>query len=141
MTTISVLTLINQFMIGFFFFISGIHKVFNAERNTALEKVLETCEIPYPKYTKWWVATWEAVAGLGLVAVMLAEKQSSVVFLFAPALIIICLVAICTDGCRQVESWKPLNILDRINCFLYLPETYMMIILGEVWTMRFLEWY
>jgi uncharacterized membrane protein YphA (DoxX/SURF4 family) len=113
---------------GFFFVASGFHKIFNATRHQTLVDTLKACNIPCVPFFAWFVPVVELLAGLGVMFGFLTP-------LSALGLLIICLVALATDGIPKIKDWAPLDWADWIDDILYLPETLYVILLGLIITM------
>jgi uncharacterized membrane protein YphA (DoxX/SURF4 family) len=65
---------------------------------------------------QWWVPAVEFTAGGAVVIGFLAP-------LAALGLIVIMLVAMATSGRQRIKAYKPIDEADRIDDWLYLPET------------------
>ena len=77
---------------------------------------------------QWWVPLVEFTAGGAVLIGLLAP-------LAALGLLVIILVAIATSGRQRIELYKPIDESDRIDDWLYLPETlyaFMLIIVVSV---------
>ncbi len=116
---------LNRVAVGMFFLFSGYHKLFNAQRHGVLLNELEALHIPAVRVNQWWVPTVECSAG-----------GAVVIGLFAPlaafGLLIIILVANMTSGRQRIRAYKPIDRADRIDNWLYLPETlyaFMLIVI------------
>ena len=107
---------LNRAAVGTFFVISGHHKLFNAERHHMLVSELEALHIPAVGINQWWVPTIEFSAGAAVLVGLLTP-------LAALGLLVIILVASVTSGRQRVKSYKPIDKADRIDDWLYLPET------------------
>jgi putative oxidoreductase len=107
---------LNRAAVGAFFMLSGYHKLFNAPRHRALVDELKALGIPALGFNQWWVPTVEFTAGGGVLIGFLAP-------LAALGLLVIILVAIATSGRRRIKLYKPIDEADRIDDWLYLPET------------------
>jgi uncharacterized membrane protein YphA (DoxX/SURF4 family) len=101
--------------IGAFFLISGYHKLFNRGRHAEMVTTLQNCGVHFVGVMQWFVPSIEFLGGASLVAGLIAP-------LGALGLIVICLVATCTDGIRRVVGWHPIDRADYIGDILYLPE-------------------
>ncbi len=116
-----------QFMLrvgaGSFFAISGYHKLFNTERHATLVTTLKACSVPCIKAMQWFVPSVEFFGGAAVTVGFLAP-------LAAAGLIIICLVATCTDGLKRIKAWKPIDRADYVDDIEYLPEVIYMLILA-----------
>lgn len=107
---------LNRVAVGTFFVISGHHKLFNAQRHHMLVDELEALHIPAIGINQWWVPIIEFSAG-GAVLIGLLTP------LAALGLLVIILVASLTSGRQRIKSYKPIDRADRIDDWLYLPET------------------
>jgi uncharacterized membrane protein YphA (DoxX/SURF4 family) len=107
---------LNRAAVGKFFMISGYHKLFNAQRRRMMVNELEALHIPAVGINQWWVPTIEFSAG-GAVLVGLLTP------LAALGLLVIILVASVTSGRQRIKAYKPIDKADRIDDWLYLPET------------------
>ena len=107
---------LNRVAVGAFFVLSGYHKLFNAPRHRALVDELKALGIPAVGFNQWWVPTVEFTAGGGVLIGFLAP-------LAALGLLVIILVAMATSGRQRIKVYKPIDEADRIDDWLYLPET------------------
>jgi putative oxidoreductase len=107
---------LNRIAVGAFFMLSGYHKLFNAERHRAMVDELKALGVPAAAFNQWWVPLVEFAAGVGVVIGLLAP-------LAALGLLVIILVAIATSGRQRIKLYKPIDESDRIDDWLYLPET------------------
>jgi len=110
-----VLTL-NRIAVGAFFMLSGYHKLFNAERHRLFVDELKGLGVHAVGFNQWWVPLVEFTAGGGVLIGLLAP-------LAALGLLVIILVAIATSGRQRIKLYKPIDEADRIDDWLYLPET------------------
>jgi uncharacterized membrane protein YphA (DoxX/SURF4 family) len=99
-----------------FFMFSGYQKLFSAQRHRILVKELEALHIPPIRINQWWVPTVEFTAGGGVFIGLVAP-------LAALGLLVIILVASATSGRQRIKVYKPIDEADRIDDWLYLPET------------------
>lgn len=113
---------INRMAVGTFFAISGWHKLVVPARHAALVHTLRESRIPLLKFNEWWVPTVELVAGAAVALGVYAPVAA--LFLLA-----ICLVACFVDGVKRVEQYAPINAADRVDDWLYLPETLYAVML------------
>ena len=67
-------------------------------------------------FNQWWVPFVEFTAGGGVLIGLLAP-------LAALGLLVIILVAMVTTGRQRIKLYKPIDEADRIDDWLYLPET------------------
>jgi putative oxidoreductase len=118
---------LNRVALGLFFSFSGYHKLFNAQRHAALVSTLEACGVPAIWFNQWWVPSVEFFGGLALVSGILSPFASL-------GLMVICLVAIKTDGMKRVRAFNPIDRADWCDDVLYLPEVLYLIGLVTVVT-------
>ena len=107
---------LNRIAVGAFFMLSGYHKLFNAERRRTFIDELKGLGVPALGFNQWWVPLVEFSAGGGVLIGLLAP-------LAALGLLVIILIAIATSGRQRIELYKPIDEADRIDDWLYLPET------------------
>jgi putative oxidoreductase len=115
---------LNRIAVGAFFMLSGYHKLFNAERHRVFADELKTLGVPALGFNQWWAPLVEFAAGGAVVIGLLAP-------LAALGLLVIILVAIVRSGRQRIKLYKPIDEADRIDDWLYLPETlyaFMLII-------------
>ena len=67
-------------------------------------------------FNQWWVPLVEFTAGGALVVGLLAP-------LAALGLLVVILIASATSGRQRLKLFKPIDEADRIDDWLYLPET------------------
>jgi uncharacterized membrane protein YphA (DoxX/SURF4 family) len=72
--------------------------------------------IPAVRISQWWVPTIEFTAGSAVFIGLLAP-------LAALGLVVIILVASATSGRQRIKAYKPIDEADRIDDWLYPPET------------------
>jgi uncharacterized membrane protein YphA (DoxX/SURF4 family) len=108
--------LLNRIAVGAFFMLSGYHKLFNVERHRVFADELKALRIPALAINSWWVPLVECSAGSAVVVGLFAP-------LAALGLIVIILIANATTGRQRIRSYKPIDEADRIDDWLYLPET------------------
>ena len=116
---------LNRIAIGAFFMLSGYHKLFNAERHRSIVDELRALGVPAVGFNQWWVPSIEFAAGGAVLIGLLAP-------LAALGLLVIILVAVATSGRQRIKLYKPADEADRIDDWLYLPETlyaFMLIII------------
>jgi uncharacterized membrane protein YphA (DoxX/SURF4 family) len=107
---------LNRVAVGMFFMFSGYHKLFNAERHRALADQLKELGVHAVGFNQWWVPTVEFTAGAAVVIGFLAP-------LAALGLLVVILVAIVRSGPQRINAYKPIDRADRIDDWLYVPET------------------
>src|ERR1700733_6459524 len=108
--------LLNRVGVGTFFAFSGYHKLFNMHRHRLFVDELTGLRVPGVRFNQWWVPVVEFLAGVAVVVGLLAP-------LAALGLLIIILVAMATSGRQRLAGYKPIDEADRIDDWLYLPET------------------
>jgi uncharacterized membrane protein YphA (DoxX/SURF4 family) len=108
--------LLNRVAVGTFFMFSGYHKLFNAQRHRMLVDELRGLHIHALAINAWWVPFVEFSAGAAVVIGLFAP-------LAALGLIVLILVANVTSGRQRIKSYQPIDAADRIDDWLYLPET------------------
>jgi len=107
---------LNRVAVGMFFMFSGYHKLFNAERHRVFADELKSLHVPAVGINQWRVPFVEFSAGGAVVIGLVAP-------LAALGLLVIVLVASATSGRERIKAFKPLDRADRIDDWLYLPET------------------
>ena len=107
---------LNRVAVGMFFMFSGYHKLFNAERHRVFAEELRSLHVHAVGINQWWVPLVEFFAGGAVVIGLVAP-------LAALGLLFIILVAIATTGRERIKAFNPIDKADRIDDWLYLPET------------------
>jgi putative oxidoreductase len=107
---------LNRIAVGAFFMLSGYHKLFNADRHRTFADELKALGVPAVGFNQWWVPLVEFTAGGALVVGLLAP-------LAALGLLVVILIASATSGRQRLKLFKPIDEADRIDDWLYLPET------------------
>ena len=113
---------LNRVAVGMFFMFSGYHKLFNKERHRLFADELRTLHVHAVRINQWWVPLVEFSAGGAVVIGLIAP-------LAAFGLLIIILVAIATTGQERIKAYNPIDKADRIDDWLYLPETLYAVML------------
>ena len=113
---------LNRIVVGAFFMLSGYHKLFNADRHRVFVDELKALGVPALGINQWWVPTVEFTAGGAVLIGLLAP-------LAALGLFVIILVAIATSGRQRIKLYKVIDRADRIDDWLYLPETLYAVML------------
>ncbi|WP_051469690.1 DoxX family protein [Chelativorans sp. J32] len=113
---------LNRVAIGVFFGLCGYHKLFNAQRHASLVEELKRCGIPWIGFNQWWVPLVEFSGGAAITIGLLTP-------LAALGLLVIIIVAVATTGSQRVKIYKPIDEADRLDDWLYLPETLYAIML------------
>ena len=105
-----------RFALGSFFVLSGLHKLRNKERHKTFVETLRALGIPRIGILQWFVPGVEFFGGLGVAFGFLTP-------LAALGLLVICSVALLTNSPTVVASYKPIDPGDRVDDWLYQPET------------------
>jgi uncharacterized membrane protein YphA (DoxX/SURF4 family) len=113
---------LNRVAVGMFFMFSGYHKLFNMERHRLFADELRTLHVHAVRINQWWVPLVEFSAGGAVVIGLIAP-------LAAFGLLVIILVAIATTGQERIKAYNPIDRADRIDDWLYLPETLYAVML------------
>ena len=113
---------LNRVAVGLFFLFSGYHKLFNAERHRLFADELRSLHVHAVGINQWWVPLIEFSAGGAVVIGLVAP-------LAALGLLVIILVASATSGRDRIKAFKPIDRADRIDDWLYLPETLYAVML------------
>jgi putative oxidoreductase len=116
---------LNRIAVGAFFMLSGYHKLFNAERHRSFVDELRGLGVHAVGFNQWWVPSVEFSAGAAVVVGLLAP-------LAALGLLVLIIVAIVTSGPQRIKLYKPIDEADRIDDWLYLPETLYAVMLITV---------
>jgi uncharacterized membrane protein YphA (DoxX/SURF4 family) len=107
---------LNRIAVGAFFMFSGYHKLFNKARHRTFTDELKALSVPALGFNQWWVPLIEFSAGGAVVIGLLAP-------LAALGLLVITIVAIATSGRQRIQLYKVIDAADRLDDWLYLPET------------------
>ncbi len=107
---------LNRIAVGMFFLFSGYHKLFNTERHRVFADELRSLHVHAVVINEWWVPLVEFSAGSAVVIGLFAP-------LAALGLLVIILVASATTGRERIKAFMPIDRADRIDDWLYLPET------------------
>jgi putative oxidoreductase len=107
---------LNRIAVGAFFMLSGYHKLFNAERHRSIVDELKALGLHAVGFNQWWVPLVEFSAGVAVFIGLLAP-------LAALGLLFIIMVAIATSGRQRMKLYRSIDEGDRIDGWLYLPET------------------
>jgi uncharacterized membrane protein YphA (DoxX/SURF4 family) len=113
---------VNRVAVGAFFMLSGFHKLFNSQHHRAFVDELKALGIPAVGFNQWWVPSVEFTAGGAVLIGLLAPVA-------ALGLMVIILVALATSGRQRIKLYKPIDEADRIDDWLYLPETLYVVML------------
>lgn len=107
---------LNRVVVGLFFMFSGYHKLFNAERHRVFADELRSLHVHAVGINQWWVPLVEFAGGAAVAIGLLTP-------LAALGLLVIILVANATTGRERIKAYMPIDRADRIDDWLYLPET------------------
>jgi putative oxidoreductase len=107
--------LVNRIALGFFFAVSGYHKLFVSARHMALVRTLQVDHVPFVRVNAWLVPSVEFAGGLAVFAGFYGP-------LFAALLFTVCIVATCVDDVNRIRSYQPIDKADWLDDVLYLPE-------------------
>ncbi len=107
---------LNRLAVGMFFMFSGYHKLFNAERHRVFAEELKSLHVHAIGINQWWVPLVEFAGGAAVAIGLLTP-------LAALGLLVIILVASATTGRERIKAYMPIDRADRIDDWLYLPET------------------
>jgi uncharacterized membrane protein YphA (DoxX/SURF4 family) len=107
---------LNRIAVGMFFLFSGYHKLFNTERHRVFADELRSLHVHAVGFNQWWVPLVEFSAGSAVFVGLVAP-------LAALGLLVIILVATATSGRARLKAYMPIDRADRIDDWLYLPET------------------
>jgi len=115
---------LNRIAVGVFFMLAGYHKLFNPERHRALVDELKELGVPAVGFNQWWVPTVEFTAAplWSSDSLRRSPRLASLQSSSSPSP---------TSGPQRIKVYKPINEADRIDDWLYLPETlyaFMLII-------------
>ena len=113
---------LNRLSVGAFFMLSGHHKLFNPARHRVFARELKSLKIPAIGFNQWAVPLVERFAGGAVLVGLLAP-------LAGLGLLVIILVALATSGRARILASKPIDAGDRIDDWLYLPETLYAVML------------
>ena len=105
-----------RFALGSFFVLSGVHKLLNKARHKTFVETLTGLGIPHIGIFQWFVPGVEFFGGLGVAVGFLTP-------LAALGLLVICAVALATNSPMVIASYKPIDLADRVDDWLYQPET------------------
>jgi uncharacterized membrane protein YphA (DoxX/SURF4 family) len=113
---------LSRVAVGMFFMFSGYHKLFDTERHRVFADELRSLHVPAVGINQWWVPLVEFSAGAAVVIGLLAP-------LAALGLLVVIVVAIATTGRERIKAFMPIDRADRIDDWLYLPETLYAVML------------
>lgn len=102
--------------VGVPFFISGMNKLFCPICHGWLVNNLTKSGLPCVWFTVWWLAAWEAIAGLLLVLGLFTAAAAFILF-------IVCVVAFITSWRRKLEAKKPAHFWDACTEIGFMFDT------------------
>ena len=103
-------------ILGVFFFLSGFHKLFYAERRASMQATMQEFFGEQAKRPLWaFVSSIEFLAGGALIIGLLAP-------LAACGLLAVSLVAMYLTCAKQIAAMRPIDLADWVDCLLFLPE-------------------
>lgn len=102
--------------VGLPFFVSGMNKLFCPICHGWLVSNLTRAKLPCVWFLCWWLAAWEAVAGLLLVLGLFTAAAAFILF-------IICVVAFITSWRRKLEAKKPAHKADAFTELGFMFDT------------------
>ena len=107
---------LNRIVVGAFFMLSGYHKLFDAERHRTFVDELKSLGVHAVGFNQWWVPSVEFSAGGAVLIGLLAPLAALGLLVIHP-----CRHRHVRAAANQL--YKPINEGDRIDDWLYLPET------------------
>jgi len=108
--------LILRLGVGVPFFISGMNKLFCPTCHGWLRANLTRSQIPCVAVAVWWVAGWEALAGLTLSLGLFTGASSFILF-------IVCAVAFIVSWRRKLANKRPAHFFDACTEIGFMFDT------------------
>lgn len=105
--------------VGLPFFVSGLNKLLCPVCHGWLVANMTRAKLPCVWFLCWWLAAWEAVAGLMLVLGLFSSAAAFILF-------VVCLVAFCTSWRRKVEKAKPAHRFDAFTEVGFMFDTLLV---------------
>lgn len=102
--------------VGVPFFISGMNKMFCPICHAGVRSNLERSGIPCVGFTVWWLAFWEAFAGLLLALGLMTAAAAFILF-------IVCIVAFIVSWRRKLEAKHPAHFWDACTEVGFMFDT------------------
>lgn len=102
--------------VGVPFFISGMNKLLCPICHGSLRSNLSRSGIPCVWFTVWWLAFWEAAAGLSLALGFLSAASAFVLF-------IVCVIAFIVSWRRKLEAKRPAHFFDACTEIGFMFDT------------------
>jgi putative oxidoreductase len=100
---------------GAFFACSGWNKLTNTGRHAGMVKTMVDDHVPAITFNQWWVPAWEYLGGMMMVLGIFSAFAAGVLF-------VICAVACKCEATKRVKEYQPINKVDVLADYLYLPE-------------------
>lgn len=116
---------LSRAVVGIFFTMSGMNKLFVASRHQSLVNNLTKNGIKPLAFMSYWVPFWEFASGIMVTIGLLAPFNAGV-------LLIICIVACTCELRERVAAYKPINTADEIADYLYIQDVLYMALLAVV---------
>lgn len=108
--------LILRLGVGVPFFISGLNKLLCPVCHGWLRSNLTRSGIPCVWFTVWWLAFWEAAAGLSLALGFLTAGSAFVLF-------VVCVIAFIVSWRRKLEAKQPAHFWDACTEIGFMFDT------------------
>lgn len=102
--------------VGLPFFVSGMNKLFCPICHGWLVANLNRAKLPCVWFLCWWLAFWEAFAGLLLVLGLFTAAAAFILF-------IVCVVAFITSWRRKLDAKKPAHLSDAFTELGFMFDT------------------
>lgn len=120
-----ILQLMLRLGVGIPFFVSGMNKMICPICHGWLRSNLTRSGIPCVGFTVWWLAAWEAIAGLLLILGLLTGFAAVV-------LLIVCVVAWVVSWKRKLEAKRPAHFFDAITEVLFCFDVLLVWLLFAI---------
>lgn len=102
--------------VGVPFFISGMNKLFCPICHGWLLSNLTRSKIPCPRFSVWWLAFWEALAGFTLAIGLFSAASAFILF-------IVCVVAFIVSWRRKLDAKRPAHFWDACTEIGFMFDT------------------
>ena len=119
--------LILRLGVGVPFFISGMNKLLCPTCHGWLRANLTRSKIPCVSFSVWWVAGWEAAAGLALALGVFTAAAGFILF-------IVCVIAFIVSWRRKLEKKNPAHFWDACTEIGFMFDTLLTWMLLAVMT-------
>lgn len=117
--------LVARLGVGVPFAISGLNKLFCPTCHGWLRSNLTRSRIPCPSFSVWWVAGWEAMAGITLTLGLMTGASAFVLF-------IVCVVAFIVSWRRKIEAKKPAHFWDACTEIGFMFDVLLLWLLAVI---------